>query len=272
MNNILFPTLPLELRELIYRFAVLPDLPEGSFNQISVQCPRCPFNEDPHRPYFFPEFCYVNEATRNEVGLWFIRNAEFEIQDLQQLVSFRHVLQTFPHGQGFAAIRRLKFETFGHNGVAVTPGESGQSVFNNFMRCCPGVTEIRIKFGLFDVSKSRFRASVHGLLAMEELRSQTILIDLATTIRLYYLEGFLDLENLTKVVIEMWPKDDLYGSRSQSGMAPEYFELMRGLAGWIRMAFSEKSRKVIVELVESRSGELAIWASGNWTWDLFYLS
>jgi hypothetical protein len=72
-----FSTLPSAIREQICTHVIVP-LP-SSFKpyRFTVSAADAIHGSDLWYPYFLAALCRVSEATRIDVGLWFIRNTEF---------------------------------------------------------------------------------------------------------------------------------------------------------------------------------------------------
>lgn len=91
----LLPTLPLELREQIYDHVTSP-----RSNPIIISAADFIYGHDPCLPYFLPRLCHVNEATRVDVGLWYLRSTEFSLLYPQHIEYFANFLNTFEGESG----------------------------------------------------------------------------------------------------------------------------------------------------------------------------
>ncbi|KAF1948763.1 hypothetical protein CC80DRAFT_599435 [Byssothecium circinans] len=105
----LFPLLPLELREQIYTHSFHPFSPTTPFQvHITHRLPLSP----PLGPEWLPSVCTINPTLWVEVGLWFIRNADFSIDNADAPPDLANFLDTFPGRQGWETVRRVSLTHF----------------------------------------------------------------------------------------------------------------------------------------------------------------
>jgi hypothetical protein len=145
LSEVLFPALPLELREMIYHHAILPHASPTQPHRVIVSACDAVHNTDPRYPIYLPSLCRVNRATRIEVGVWYIRNTEFGMLWPQYLVHLSQFLSNWPDSAGFAAVRRLDFEAFGRH-IPPVIGGVRKNEYIEFMKKCRGLRGVRIKF------------------------------------------------------------------------------------------------------------------------------
>lgn len=234
----LFPRLPLELREQIYHFAILPLCSRNNENQVTITAADAVHGSDARYPSFLPSVCRVNEAMRIDIGLWFIRQTEFSILYFQHLVHFSQFLSTFPHSQGFVAIRRLDFQLFGRH--KPIPGKLNPSI--EFMKKCPELTQVRMKFDVWQLLQHEKEQWVHV---------DTELVMLEDIPAAFGLSALWDVEGLVTLTIELWPKALARTSMGIKVVVPDSWPGMENICEWLRKGFAEKGRKIDVRLVES---------------------
>jgi hypothetical protein len=245
-----FSNLPLEIRELIHRHAIFPaSLPNSQTHHIDYSVADIVYGSDPRFPGFLPALCRVNETTRIEVGLWFIRNTEFGILYPQHIIYFTSFLATFPDNMGFCAIRRLDFPLFGRLGQVRNAAQG--SVFVALIKRCPSLTEIRVKLLVYHLLKYRTNHVTRVPLATDELEARTQLIDLDTLIRTYDLGAVVEMASLTKITIEVWPRIVAQTTRGLRSVVPDCRPLMEQLAHWLRTGFAGNGVRTEARIEES---------------------
>lgn len=77
-SNIIFPNLPLGLRELIYAYLV-PDVQGATGQNIRTTGANAIYSQDPRFPYWLSTVCRVNEGTRIGFALYILRTSLFSI-------------------------------------------------------------------------------------------------------------------------------------------------------------------------------------------------
>jgi hypothetical protein len=227
LSAALFPNLPLELRELIYHHALLPDASPKSPNCKTLLASDLVFSCDLHNPSFLPELCKVNEATRIDVGLWYLRNTEFIILYTHDIVYFSQFLSTFPANEGFKALRKLDLEFFGRH--RPTPG--GDNAYISFMKRCPNLKHVKIKFEIWHLLKHSPNKWLEDEPAMEML--DNIESD-------FGLEGSFEMKRLVKLTIEVFPKTAARTSKGMGVVVPNCWPAMERVAEWIREGIRER--------------------------------
>ncbi|KAF2867511.1 hypothetical protein BDV95DRAFT_598165 [Massariosphaeria phaeospora] len=118
-----FFSLPLELREMCYEWAMIM---EGIFDGRVSLSPRTrkfiyelfDLNMAPNSlgssrrgavPSFFPAICRVSKQIAEEAASVYLRNNKLEISTKQLVKHLMSFLRTMPDGRGFTAIRSLEF-------------------------------------------------------------------------------------------------------------------------------------------------------------------
>lgn len=247
-NDILFPSLPPELRSIIYSYAL------SHPSTITISAADAIYNGPLRHPYYLPHLCRVNKATRIDVGLWFLRTTEFGLLYAQDIVYFVRFLSSFPGNAGFASIRRLDFQLFGRNIPQVKDGVRERNTYIEFMKLCTGLTQVRIKFEMQYRLSKRGTSSYWG--PSTELSSVE---DIDETFRL---EDLFELKELTKIVVEVWPKTLRHMSPSRRHLTLDPWSVMEKVVEWMKEGWEERGRKVRIELVESVNSGLR-WAGGS---------
>ncbi|KAF2123369.1 hypothetical protein P153DRAFT_303987 [Dothidotthia symphoricarpi CBS 119687] len=236
-SEVPFPHLPVELRELIYLFAFLPEPHTPGTYQKTFSAADSIYNRGPLLPCFLPKFCHVNEATRVEVGLWYIRSIEIGILYPANCSYFTRFLNTFPNQQGFEAVRRLEFQLFGRYRVRVDE----VNPYIELMKCCPGLMEARIKFRISDFCKPQLCSSV-------ENPCNSSILSIQTLVETYRMTDLFDLNRLTKLTIEIWLRKR---TKPETQIVSSHYVLqIDQLKDWLKFRFLEQGRRVNV-VVES---------------------
>lgn len=93
---------PLELREMIWAAAMLPETKYGIRVRRWTDGPAT-------RPGFYPPCLWVSKQIHEEMVPVFIRNATFEMCSIADNEYLREVLDAIPHGNGRALVRSLRF-------------------------------------------------------------------------------------------------------------------------------------------------------------------
>lgn len=240
----LFPNLPLELRELIYRFALLPENHPPSAHRKDFSAADSICDQNISLPSFLPTLCRVNEATRIQVGLWYIRCTEICILYPATTIHFARFLDTFPNNQGFEAVRRLDFPLFGRHCL----GSDEVNPYIELMKRCSRLTEIRLKFGFLDlVQKAIYPPAVDwdgGERAMPNLEN---IVDI------YGLRDLFDLRSLTKITILLCPR--LRPGLRNKFLCLSYTTRLEGLRDWLKIGCWEHGNKVSVVLESDGTGD-----------------
>ncbi|KAF2822955.1 hypothetical protein CC86DRAFT_423022 [Ophiobolus disseminans] len=256
-NQILFLTLPLELREQIYFHATFIGAPLPYY--LAVSAADAIHGTDPRYPNFLPTLARINESTRIDVGLWFIRNTEFGLLYPQRISHFCAFLATFPNLEGFEAIRRLDCQLFGR----YRPDAGEANAYIAFMLRCARLTQVRIKFVVWELLKRRFTHTRRMPRTPWELEVQAgEMLSVERIVEMYRLEEMFGLVSLTTLTIEFWPKATAYTTRGVRTVVPDCGPLLQKLVEWLRKGFAERGRDVRVGLVESGSEGLR-WSGGS---------
>lgn len=246
----LFPTLPLELREQIYNYATHP-----RSHHITVSAADFIYGCTSRLPYFLPKLCHVSEATRIDVGLWFLRTTEFTLLYPQHLVHFAAFLDTFPGTSGWEALRRLELPLFGRHPIE-SRGMGGKNTYLKFLTRCTRLTELTIKFEIWWLLKNGVNPIYNNSTKGEEV------LDRDAVVERYGLKNIFNLRSLTAAVIEVWPKIIRHTKQGIGLEVPDCWSTMESLAQWVREGFGEKGRRVDVRVEESGNSGLR-WAGGR---------
>ncbi|KAF1832443.1 hypothetical protein BDW02DRAFT_649108 [Decorospora gaudefroyi] len=245
-----FPTLPLELRELIYRYAILPGDPIARSQYLSFSAVDTAYGDDPRYLPWLPSLCRVNEAARLDVSLFLLRIAEFSILYPAQIPPFILFLETFPEGIGFSAIRRLDFQLFGRHRPLFGSGNP----YIDFMKRCPNLSQIRIKFDVDYLAQQSWDWRDGAFMPPMKLQSfHRRVRELHDIIAVYSLKGILELDRLNKLTIEAWPRVRVGDQYGVENMLVDCAPMVRQLVQWLREGFRKKGREVEVLFVEASS-------------------
>ncbi|KAF2251339.1 hypothetical protein BU26DRAFT_603782 [Trematosphaeria pertusa] len=253
LNNTLFPRLPLELRELIYRYIAHPPHQRG---------PRRTYVSrhaggalPPWRPLWLPTICSVNWATWIEAGLYVIRSTEFEIMYPDNLDYFAKFLDTFPGEQGWTAVRRLYFTLFDRNGVF----HAKRNGYIDFMHRCTGLTEVTLKFNVRKLLDKQTVLLPYVALAHMNISQSAGFLTLDEVTAMHGLEAIFEVSSLNKVYIDVFPRIYLHAEGLADGVLMDGMELIEELAEWMREGFRRRGRSAAVVVREVRTEGL--------TWD-----
>jgi hypothetical protein len=239
-----FPTLPLELREIIYRLAI-PPFPSHHLN---ISAADATYGISPRYPHWLPALCHANEATRIDVSLYLLRVTEFSLLYPAQVACFTHFLDTLPHKTGFSALRRLDFQLFSRHQTDVGQG----NVYIDFMKLCPRLTQVCIKFEVGYLTRDDLaRNSENELPSTFWAFSGTRILELEQLVDAYQLGGLLELESLIKITVEVWPRIRVGDRWGMEGVLMDCKPLIERLAEWLRSGFEQKGRNVDVYVVEA---------------------
>jgi hypothetical protein len=248
-----FPTLPLEVREIIYRYAILPEDPTTQSRHISISFSNAnsTHGEDPRYLHWLPNLCRVNEATRIDVSLFILRITEFSIMYPAQVPVFTQFLNTFPNNCGFSAVRKLDFQLFSRH----QPVAGAGNTYIDFMKRCPNLRQIRIKLEIGYLIRNSCDWSKALVMPPETLwvSHQERIQELDDVIAMYRLEGLLELESLNRLGIEVWPKLRVTDRYGMDNVLVDCMPLMERLAQWLRDGFALRGRQVEVNLTQASS-------------------
>jgi hypothetical protein len=258
LSEVLFPALPLELREMIYHHAILPHASPTQPHRVIVSACDTVHNTDPRYPIYLPPLCWVNRATCIEVGLWYTRNTEFGTLWPQYLVYLSQFLSNWPDNTGFAAVRRLNFEAFGRH-VPPAIGDVRKNEYIGFMKKCRGLWNVRIKFELWHLLKMYPKLAAPTSADVRELYK---ILSVEDIIAMYGLQELFELQNLRTLHVEVWPKVFPPSIRGFFEHAPDCWAVMECLVGWLKRGFEDKGMKVEVRLVECANPGVR-WAFGR---------
>ena len=244
-----FPNLPPELREMIYRYALLPENPTLRSQPLSFTAVEVGHGGDPHYLNWLQELCRVNEATRVDVSLFLLRIVEFIILYPDQVTKFTTFLESLGGNQGFTAVRRLDFLLFGRH----QPDVAKENAYVQFIRRCPELTEITIKFDVeyMTTNSSDWRDGLVMSPTALQTSDQTRVKTLDDVITAYCIADLLDLKALVKLTIEAWPRCRAGGRYGVEGVMIDCTPLMERLMQWLREGFRSRGSNVHVRFKEA---------------------
>jgi hypothetical protein len=252
-NTTPFFTLPLELREIIYRYATLPEDPTTYSRHLSISFSSADatHGSNPRYLHWLPNLCRVNEATRVEVSLFLLRITDFSIMYPDQVPSFISFLATFPNNSGFAAIRRLDFQLFGRH----QPNLGHGNAYIDFMKQCPNLAHVRIKFEVGYLKHNSCDWTKALVMPPETLwvYDQNRIRECDDMVVVYRLAGLLDLESLISLTVEVWPRVRVTDRYGVENVLVDCLPLVERVAEWLRGAFRTRERDVEVRVVEAGS-------------------
>jgi hypothetical protein len=130
----IFPHLPLELRERIYRYILPPSLTSLYPLHLFLS-----FNLIADLTY---NILYVNKVTRIDAGIFYLRSRCFQIYCAREAQNFENYLARVPDSQGYGAVCRLNFPCLSH----VALDGSGRNSYLDLMEKCAGVLELALTF------------------------------------------------------------------------------------------------------------------------------
>jgi hypothetical protein len=230
----LFPQLPLELREFIYSYLLLPK--NYHMNHIEVECML-------RRPLF-----RINEHTRIDVGLYLIRTHPLYIDDVASrdnvMIPF---LESFPGEHGFECVRSLYFWRFSYQ----IP-KPGSTVNENIrlMQRCTGLRNVDLRWEsihLQELPPPRFpelevkvRRMMHRRPAFPSVQD---------VVQRYHLEGLFALDSVQRITLWIVNTDIVYigGGLGRDAILFVIAGLLGELCAWMEKRFLELGRTVVVK-------------------------
>ncbi|KAF9732816.1 hypothetical protein PMIN04_012451 [Paraphaeosphaeria minitans] len=230
-SQIIFPNLPIELREEIYSY-ILP-LHVRSINPLDNEVGDILYDK-------LYNIFHVNYATRFDAGLWYLLTHEFELGNEDSCTAFSRFLKWFPGKQGFRRIRRLELRKFWTK-------PSMDLIFR-----CENTLTLKLWFYASDFTldpspKYDGRMIARDLMTAEEAA------------RNYSLARLFRMRNLERIELKWFrllrycTNDYEHGmymawldaSRRGEG---EFRERMEELRNWLSSGFAAAGRRVLVEL------------------------
>jgi hypothetical protein len=248
----LFANLPLELREIIYRHAILPEDLTSESKPLNFGPADARRGGDPFYLQWLERLCRVNEATRVDVTLYLLRTTEFCLIYPEQAGRFTMFLESLRgNEQGFAAIRKLDFQLFGR----YQPSVGIKNTYIELMKRCSGLVKVELKFEVryLIIDSCHWTENVVMLPTTLLTFDQTRVRELDGVIDLYRLADLLELESLRKLAIEAWPRirvNDRYGMEN---VLVDCAPLIERLVQWLTEGFVARGRDVDVTYVEASS-------------------
>ncbi|KAI4947310.1 hypothetical protein J4E91_006662 [Alternaria rosae] len=206
----MFPSLPLELCEIIYRHVILPEDLTSQSQPVNFGAIDTRRGGDPFYLQWLEQLCRVNQATRVDVSLYILRTTEFYLMYPEQAERFTMLLESLSENdQGFAAIRKLDFQLFGR----YQSSAGTRNIFIELMKRCTWLTQVTLKFeaGYMTIDSCNWAEDViippimlwdFDLCTFDQTRIR----ELEDIIAIYRLDDLLDVESLQTLIIEAWPR------------------------------------------------------------------
>jgi hypothetical protein len=149
-RNALFEELPLELRELIYRYVVtLPSSDIFFMPRLSISAADIIAGSDPNFPAWLSPIARVSSRTRADIALYVLRQVEVYIPYPLTIQRLRRFLSTLPAAQAQNAIRRLNFPSFG----AIRFVKESETVYIDFLKSCTQLASLQIGINALDLRR-----------------------------------------------------------------------------------------------------------------------
>ncbi|KAI4640095.1 hypothetical protein J4E93_008895 [Alternaria ventricosa] len=256
-STIPFPNLPLELREIIYRHAILPEDLTSQSQPLNFGPVDTRRGGDPLYLQWLEQLCRVNQAARVDVSLYILRTTEFYLIYPEQVVRFTIFLGSLgANDQGFAAIRKLDFQLFGR----YQPITGTKNTYIELMKRCTGLREVALKFevGYMTLDSCNWAEDVvipPTMLGTFDLWTfdQTRIKELEDVIAIYRMDDLLEIESLQTLTIEAWPRIRVSDRHGMQNVLVDCAPLIERLVVWLREGFATRGRKVDVKYVEASS-------------------
>lgn len=228
--QVLFPQLPLELREMIYDYVLsLTAFDVGTWDFV--------LRIGTAATGLIGLLC-VNEATRIDAGLHFIRTLRHNINMGNTAENFSRFLETFSGEQGFLNVRRLGFPEFSKQ--VPRAGVAGNL---DLMKRCLKLREIELRFKSPHLLRgwNVRRYNDDNWQITDEDGSE--LMSLEEVVRLYRLEDIFELESLDVIILYLTPilRDR---SHEDEWQMDDAIELVRKVATWLHVGFKQLNRDV----------------------------
>lgn len=235
-RNALFQELPLELRELIYRYVVpLPSSDIFFMPRLCISAADVITGTDPNFPAWLPPIARVSSKTRVDVALYVLRQVEIYVPYPSTIRHLHRFLRTLPSALGQGAIRRLNFPSFG--AVRFTKGCG--TTYIDFSKSCTQLARLQIGINAPDLGRP-----CEPVLFAEE-SSGEVTKDAASIIEAYRLKELIELKGLVSILFELCP---LLNGRPVSGVVAE----MRSVALLLEGMFAAHDRRVEVLVIDFR--------------------
>jgi hypothetical protein len=188
---------------------------------------------------------HVNQATRIDAGLCYLRTQRFEIWNNAARNLFENYLDRFPGEQGYEAVGRLVFPKFYFD--VVKEGERYPNI--KLMLRCKNLRIVILTFSRFILERHIENTGAFGPLMPSTLDQ---------VIAQYELGGIFGLQKLKKVELRLFrrrrPLDHVSAllgcSNLEGGLRGRNAEvLMKELRDWLFVGFSKVGRMVEVKFV-----------------------
>ncbi|KAJ4985858.1 hypothetical protein SVAN01_08656 [Stagonosporopsis vannaccii] len=231
----LFPHLPLELRELIYHYAV--PLPSSDVHppRLCISAADVICGSNPHYPTWLPPIAHVSAETRIDVALYIIRRVEVYVPYHQTLRHLNRFLITLPSTQGQSAIRRLNFPSFGATRLV----KGWETVFIDFAKSCPQLAMLQIGINAPDMKK------LCGRLPQSSTSYGNTMLKAESIAEMYGLNELTGLNDLVRISFELCP---LFNGKPVEGCVAEVWKA----AALVAHMFADHEKTVDVLVVDFR--------------------
>lgn len=238
---VIFPTLPLELRERIYGHLLPATLASLS--------PFPPFLGMSLMSDQIRSILNVNKATRFDVGIYYLRSRCFSIYSPRQQAYFERYLASFTNTLGFATVRRLSFPRFSE----LVDNRTGRSSCMELVAKCSGVLELKLVFRPEHLSRKPYSELSHKVRGSERICPHDFALAAAEEIvERYQLEELLRLESLKRVDLIVQHARVIGGELGQVMRDVDPDRLMCKVGEWLSAKLLVCGRKVEV-VVQSRN-------------------
>lgn len=235
-RNALFEELPLELRELIYRYVVpLPSSDIFFMPRLCISAADVITGSDPNFPAWLPPVARVSSRTRSDIALYFLRQVEIYIPYPSTIRHLHQFLTSLPSAQGQGAIRRLNFPSFGASRFT----KGSESDYIDFSKSCTHLAMLQIGINAPDLRKDCGPAPPLGGSYGD------VMMDVESIINVYRLKELISLERLVSISVELCP---LFHGKAVTGVVAE----MTMVAGRLTEIFAARNRRVEVLVVDFR--------------------
>ena len=257
LRNALFEELPLELRELIYRYVVsLPSSDIFFMPRLCISAADVITGSDPNFPAWLSPIARVSSKTRADIALYVLRQVEIYVPYPLTIQRLRQFLRSLPAAQGQNAIRRLNFPSFG----AARFAKGSETIYLDFLKSCTQLASLQIGINAPDLRRRckpvLSMEGSYGTVMMDAESiiddvdlfvddAESVMDDAESIMDSYRLRELLDLPRLASISFELCP---LLNVKPVSGVVGE----MRKVAVLLTEMFAARDRRVEVFVIDFR--------------------